>query len=192
MSRAGSVQCKCKQCGSFFRFPVAFKSTYIMFFCFLAFFCDGCRKMFVSEGSCVGALYLLLVNIFLTGSHTAVLTLMFKLLRFSCVEGPGALLVTFSVFLVVILPFSSCVLGMCRSVFSFANGCSINKDSVSVEVERLSVSLFLFLRGPVFNNNLDVVCCLVASVSVPRLTNTRSRLFCLLVRHNLLNVLKCL
>ena len=94
---------------SFFHFPITFGDACVVFFYFLTFFYSKYEGVFISRKSYIKTLCLLLIGVFLANSRATILALVFGLLQFDYIRKPKTLLIAFSIFLIMVLPFSDYV-----------------------------------------------------------------------------------
>lgn len=91
---------------------------------------------------------LLLIGVFLANSRATILALVFGLLQFDYIRKPKTLLIAFSIFLIMVLPFSDYILNVYHSIFDFTGNYDVGGSSMDMRMRQLDISLFLFLQKP--------------------------------------------
>ena len=174
---------------SFFHFPITFGDACVVFFYFLTFFYSKYEGVFRSRKSYIKTLCLLLIGVFLANSRATILALVFGLLQFDYIRKPKTLLIAFSIFLIMVLPFSDYILNVYHSIFDFTGNYDVGGSSMDMRMRQLDISLFLFLQNPIFGGGLSMIYYLMTDISIPELAGAESQLFYLLIERGLLGIL---
>ena len=132
---------------------------------------------------------LLLIGVFLANSRATILELVFGLLQFDYIRKPKTLLIAFSIFLIMVLPFSDYILNVYHSIFDFTGNYDVGGSSMDMRMRQLDISLFLFLQNPIFGGGLSMIYYLMTDISIPELAGAESQLFYLLIERGLLGIL---
>lgn len=174
---------------SFFHFPITFGDACVVFFYFLTFFYSKYEGVFISRKSYIKTLCLLLIGVFLANSRATILALVFGLLQFDYIRKPKTLLIAFSIFLIMVLPFSDYILNVYHSIFDFTGNYDVGGSSMDMRMRQLDIFLFLFLQNPIFGGGLSMIYYLMTDISIPELAGAESQLFYLLIERGLLGIL---
>ena len=111
----------------------------------------------ISRKSYIKTLCLLLIGVFLANSRATILALVFGLLQFDYIRKPKTLLIAFSIFLIMVLPFSDYILNVYHSIFDFTGNYDVGGSSMDMRMRQLDISLFLFLQNPIFGGGLSMI-----------------------------------
>lgn len=98
-------------------------------------------------------------------------------------------LITDTIFLIMVLPFSDYILNVYHSIFDFTGNYDVGGSSMDMRMRQLDISLFLFLQNPIFGGGLSMIYYLMTDISIPELAGAESQLFYLLIERGLLGIL---
>ncbi len=118
-------------------------------FYFLTFFYSKYEGVFISRKSYIKTLCLLLIGVFLANSRATILALVFGLLQFDYIRKPkNSINRFFSIFLIMVLPFSDYILNVYHSIFDFTGNYDVGGSSMDMRMRQLDISLFSVFTKP--------------------------------------------